>query len=407
MKIISRKTKQLEENSKWNNMLGFALLVGLLSLFGYLAIRAYILPGVDFRMFFAGAKLLAHGQNPYDYQLIYELVAEITGTYYGNVPYYYPLWLALIMIPYTFFPFHIARIAWILTIVVTFFFGSILALKLMPITQSKAKKWLIITAVTYLFLWANIFQEQVAALLFFAIALSLWGYHTNNYPLAGIALAFAASKPNITMLPVVALGLFYLSKQRKSAIWAIETVSIFVIITNLIIPGWSRHYLEPNFGEGAHNQLEGPGIIAGKRFTVTLLDWLPQFGIQQRGYIVIWIVLALVGLFLLWQAWKHQDVILLTAVAVSLNMVLTPYAMGYDFPVLTLPFIWILYRLRNKRNYIPSVIVLVVLLIFPFFERISYDAYWITLGIFVLIALQLPPLEKQPQSLEPDIIRSP
>jgi len=406
MNITSGKIKQLEENTKWNNLLGFASLVALLCLFGYLAIRAYILPGVDFRMFFAGAKLLAQGQNPYDYQLIYELVAEITGTYYGNVPYYYPLWLALLMIPYTFFPFQAARIVWIFTIVVTFFSGSILALNLMPITKSKAKKWLLLIVVTYLFLWANIFQEQIAALLFFAIVLSLWGHHTNNYPLAGIALAFAASKPNITMLAVIALGLFYLSKQRKSAIWAIETVSILVIITNLIIPGWSGYYLAPNFGEGAHNQLEGPGIIAGKRFTVTLLDWLPQFGIQGQGYTIIWIILMLAGLFLLWRAWKHQDALLLTAVAVTLNMVLTPYAMGYDFPVLALPFIWILNQLKNKRNYIPSVIILVALLIIPFFERISYDAYWITLGLFSLVALQLPPLGKQPQAVEPEIIRS-
>ena len=357
-------------------------------------------------MFYGGAKLLSHGQNPYDYQLIYELVAEITGTHYGNVPYYYPLWLALLMIPYTLLPFQTARIAWLLTIVFAFFFGSALTLKLMPFTNSNAKKWLLLIVVTYLFLWANIFQEQVAALMFFTIVLSLWGYHTKNYPLAGIALAFATAKPNITMLPVIALGLFYLSKQRKSAIWAIEVVSIFVIITNLIIPGWSRYYLEPNFGEGAHNQLEGPGIIAGKRFTVTLLDWLPQFGIQGQAYTVIWIVLTLIGLFLLWRAWKHQDAVMLTAVAVSLNMLLTPYAMGYDFPVLTLPFIWILQQLKNKRNYIPSIIILVALLIIPFFERINYDAYWITLGIFALVTLQLPPLKKQLQSVEPEIIRS-
>ena len=97
---------------------------------------------------------------------------------------------------------------------------------------------------------------------------------------------------------------------------------------------------------------------------------------------------------------------MLTAVAVSLNMLLTPYAMGYDFPVLTLPFIWILQQLKNKRNYIPSIIILVALLIIPFFERINYDAYWITLGIFALVTLQLPPLKKQLQSVEPEIIRS-
>ena len=57
-----------------------------------IAVTALLFFGQDFRVFYAAARLVLSGGNPYDYHALAPLLQSITGST-GNAPYYYAPWL--------------------------------------------------------------------------------------------------------------------------------------------------------------------------------------------------------------------------------------------------------------------------------------------------------------------------
>jgi len=107
MEIIKRKS----QNDAWARRLDFFTLATWWILGVWLAVISFVLYGMDFRGYYAAARVLLAGGNPYDYQQVAHVLLEITGEM-GNNPYYYPPWFAWFFIPFVVLPFQIARAAW-------------------------------------------------------------------------------------------------------------------------------------------------------------------------------------------------------------------------------------------------------------------------------------------------------
>src|SRR5688572_9349266 len=99
------------EKTRWLNRLDFAMLAMWLMLSVILAIISFVLFGQDFRGYYAAARVLLAGGNPYDYHLVARVLLDVTGEM-GNNPYYYPPWFSWLFIPVVFLPFQIARAIW-------------------------------------------------------------------------------------------------------------------------------------------------------------------------------------------------------------------------------------------------------------------------------------------------------
>jgi len=79
------------------------------------AIAAYVFLvfGQDFRGYYAAARVLLEGGNPYEYSQVARVLIDITG-WAGNNPFYYPLWFGWFFVPFTLLPFQTARAVWML-----------------------------------------------------------------------------------------------------------------------------------------------------------------------------------------------------------------------------------------------------------------------------------------------------
>src|SRR5262249_37484433 len=102
---------QKDQNRSWIRRFDFLALAAWLVMGTWLAFVAFILYGQDFRGYYAAARVLLAGGNPYDYYQVAPLLLKITGKM-GNNPYYYPPWFAWLFIPLSVLPFQIARAVW-------------------------------------------------------------------------------------------------------------------------------------------------------------------------------------------------------------------------------------------------------------------------------------------------------
>jgi len=69
--------------------------------------------GQDFRGYYAAARVLLIGGNPYDYKQLVPILLDVTGRI-GNNPYYYPPWFAWFITPIALLPYEISRGIWMI-----------------------------------------------------------------------------------------------------------------------------------------------------------------------------------------------------------------------------------------------------------------------------------------------------
>jgi hypothetical protein len=91
-------SKNTFNSSYATRLINFAALCAWLFSSVFMAISSLIWFGQDFRGYYAAARVLLLGGNPYDYEQLVPILLEATGRI-GNNPYYYPPWFAWFITP--------------------------------------------------------------------------------------------------------------------------------------------------------------------------------------------------------------------------------------------------------------------------------------------------------------------
>jgi hypothetical protein len=240
----------------------------------------------------------------------------------------------------------------------------------------------------YLLFWLSLRAAQVGALLFLLSVLSLWGYQRGKPWLAGAALSLLLTKPNVTWLTVPLFWLFYLRQQRRAAWWALGVLVALLLVSTLVLPGWYRHLAEPGFGAGATQELDGPDRVLHGRLNAVLRDWLRPWGIGEVGYWVVWFVLAGGSMVTVWLCWHNvRDEAYLMSLVAAVGLLLTFYAMQYDYPPMLLAYFWVCRALPQASGWRRWVgyAVLAFAHTVPVWERPVYEGYWILLVVLALL----------------------
>jgi hypothetical protein len=229
-------------------------------------------------------------------------------------------------------------------------------------------------------------------MLFALFVGALIAIRKNNGLLAGIALSLLLIKPNVTLLPVMAIMIWLMRNHRWKPVISMIIVTIGLLFTSFVItPEWYKSLFEPGFGQGLMNVLDGPAQIVTIRINTTLIDWLRMFGLNASTTYVIYSLLFLIGIiFLTIIAWKSNSLIEVAVSAILINFAITPYALQYDFPPLTIALLWALALIPSgRRKWSPIVSVIIVFFITSviFWERPISDGYWIIIGIMALTLL--------------------
>jgi hypothetical protein len=377
------------DRAQWRRLLDFAALVALICFLLAIGIESYAVHGVDFRGYYAAARVVLAGGNPYDYRVLSQVLLDVTGQM-GNNPYYYPPWLSVALIPLAWLPFQAARLVWAFLLLGAYWSGASLTFDVLEWKLGGWRRWLVMLSGAYLFVWISVRSEQLGTWLFLFVVLSLWGYKHDRAWLAGAGLALLLTKPNVTWLVVPALAWHYAVHRRRIIWWTLGILAGLLIISTWIVPGWYTHLGDAGFGAGLQYELDGPDQVRSVRLYTVLHDWLAQWGIAGGAFTVTWCVLAVGCGAALWWAWRRGVAVTFwAALASAFGLLLTPYALQYDYPPLILGVFWLYQALCRERGYLRWVAwaLLAFVASVPLWEHPVYDGYWMALGMASLLLL--------------------
>lgn len=366
----------------------YAFLITWVSVSLALAFSAFSLGGMDFNVYYAAARLTLSGGNPYDYS---QLAAEITTVTEINNPYYYLPWFTWSMSPLAMLPYEIARTLWSLVNMALWFLSLFNLQKIVNWPPAGWRRWGVYLIVTILFAWTTWGFEQVGILIFFLLTLSLLALKKENWLAAGIWLALLLFKPNITALPIAAILLWFILNRnwRPAFVTALATI-LLLAVSFLLTPDWLQTLLTPEKLTGLSYKFSESGGLDLIRYNTTLKDWLSVYNVTGIPSTIIYAFAAILGLTILgWTVFRSDSLVQTTALALVVTFAITPYALYYDYPALTLSLFYtndVTLR-RPALKWIKFALNALVLLSLFVGTTISYR-YWTTIAIAALMLFQ-------------------
>jgi len=377
------------DHRQWERLADLATLVAVVSMIVGIALEVYLYRGVDFRGYYAAARVILAGGDPYDYRQVAPVLLEITGKM-GNNPYYYPPWFALALTPLALLPYQLARAVWLLLNLAMMIAALVMTPAVLDWQVRGRRRWLAWLSAIYLFIWLSLRFEQTGTMLFFFLVLALWAARNGRDLLAGISLALLLTKPNVTWLVFALLMLVFYQRQRRVAGWALIALAALLIVSTAVLPGWCAHLREPGFGAGLTSVLDGPDRVKSIRLHTTLLHWL-TYTFRMPG-VAIWTVWGILAMgCLLWIVYALRARVEpghLAAIGVTVGLLLGPYVMQYDYPPLTVALFWVYRESRHLTGWQRWAVLAVLGGAFsvPVWERPIYDGFWILVAMTVLLA---------------------
>jgi hypothetical protein len=103
----------MDNKTSWVKRADFAALCAWLIASLFMATTALLWFGQDFRSYYAAARVLLAGGNPYNFHELAPALLAATGQV-GNYAYYNPPWFAWFVAPIALLPFEPARAIWML-----------------------------------------------------------------------------------------------------------------------------------------------------------------------------------------------------------------------------------------------------------------------------------------------------
>ena len=373
----------------WKRRINFSALAGWLILSLALAVISYLRYGEDFRGYFAATRVLLAGGNPYDYHLVAKELLYITGKM-GNNPYYYPPWFAWLFIPLSIFPFQIARAIWMAINVVVWTFSIKQLSSFVDWPKPGWQRYLFFMLGTFSFAWITWRYEQIGVLIFAMLVAIIISIQGEKWLWSGIWMTLLLIKPNITLMVVAGICLWLVGKRIwQPIIVMVLTLFVLLAISTLITPNWYAPFFEDGFGQGLKVALDGPGRVVALRINTTFLDWLATMNIVQKLRVPIYGIIIVVGLVIyFWAIYRSENFLQMISIILLVSYALTPYALQYDFPPLTIVLFWglkLCSSISPRVLHVGMVLTGFIASVLFWQQNISF-AYWIVVGLIVLVA---------------------
>lgn len=208
------------------NLIG-ALIIAL-SIVCLFVLNSFFEPHYDFNSFWGAGRALLQGRNPYDYEVIQDIL-EPRGTANFN----YPLYIAVLVVPLGLFDLETAKNIW-LTVSEVLFIASILLIS-RPVRQSRNLVLTTVASAAFVPTLITFFDQQTSMFTLFLLALIYHGLRKGRHALGGAALALSLIKPQ-TMALVLPVTLFRL--RRRGLIAFGITLAAMLAIALWLMPDW-------------------------------------------------------------------------------------------------------------------------------------------------------------------------
>ena len=205
---------------------------------------------LDFYPIWAGSRhVLLRRQNPYNQevmrqnqQAIYGRLALPDENQHG---YAYPAYTPFLLAPFLLLPFPYAAPLWIALQQILLVAAVLLLVRAMG-WQIEPWRLVLLCMVTTLFRYSMIVLVigQTAVWVLFTLALSLWAARRQRAVIAGLALAAGTLKPQLVLIPALALLVSLAPGLRRRATLAFASALVLLVGGSLLFAGfWFDDYL--------------------------------------------------------------------------------------------------------------------------------------------------------------------
>lgn len=304
-----------------------ALLVWLLAQFLPMA-------PLDLQNYLAATRMLVQRQNPY-----------------GQVEFFAPPWLALLLLPLVNLPLPVAAAVWLLLSVAAVAASVALAFRWLA-PRSRAQRLLFTTIIPTVMPAAlySYITGQLTPLVGTAVLASAWGISAQSgAALPVLGLLFASLKPHVALLPVLLCLLELVRKRdRRTILTTALCAGILAGLATLWQPHWAASLIKAWAGQdykGGAPNLISPGYL----------------GLRELG-ISPWLLIPLAAYTLL-RWWRDGLAPHVLSLALPVNLLLIPYSRSYDHVLLILPLLYLAgLKTRRGRRLLATAMVAVFVL---------------------------------------------
>jgi hypothetical protein len=343
----------------WTKIAVAALLVLLLLLDAYALYTIHLQKlgnALDYYPFWAGGReVVLQQQNPYDPAVMQSIQEAIYGR--PALPdenqhgYAYPAYAPFVVLPLLLIPFSLSASLWIAGQQFLVVAAVILTIRA---TGWQVGRWrlllLCLAAMTFRYTMVTLVLGQTSIWVLFFLALALWAAQRGRGGLAGLALAAASIKPQLVVLPALAMLVSLPAQVRKRTFLALGGAMAVLLIGSWLFSGnWMADYWQ---------QLQAYRGYSTTQFPVTALaeTWLPP----STSQVINALVSALLLGFLALESWPWRgrgQVSFPVALAVVVSQLVVPQTGSYNLVILLLPAVVALYRLSTSpRKRTPLVL---------------------------------------------------
>jgi len=207
-------------------------LVAVASIACLFLLNSFFEPHYDFNSFWGAGRALLQGRNPYDYEVIQDIL-EPRATANFN----YPLFIAVLVMPLGFFDLETAKNIW-LTVSEVLLLASIY-LSSRPVRHTRNLALSTICCAAFVPTLIALYDQQTSMFSLFLLSLAYYGLQRGRNALAGGALAVSLVKPQ-TMALVLVVSLFRLGRQGLVAFGG--TLAAMLVIAFGLMPDWPIHW---------------------------------------------------------------------------------------------------------------------------------------------------------------------
>ena len=305
--------------------------------------------GVDFMTHWVGTRALFHGESPYSKSV----ALRVQTLFYGRPAQSgenefldpYLIYMEVIFAPFALISdYTVARAVWMTFLGLSTIAIFILSLK---ITDWKPGIGILIFYLLYCVFGYHsvrpIINGNVTTVITLLILTSIWAIQNKKEPIAGLLMAVATAKPNLTLLPMLLLILWMVRLKRwRFIVWFSGSLLLLVLGGMLIIPNWPLQNLGNLLRYTSYNP---PTTIAA-----ALEQWNPVYG-HWIGVAIYTIII--IFLIVEWRKVLRADFqIFLSVFSVTLvaNQWLGISTDPGNFIILTLPLVLVLKSLNELPN---------------------------------------------------------
>jgi hypothetical protein len=216
----------------------------------YRTLTSQVPGGNDFYPRWRGTRaLLLDGQDPYSEEVTLQIQKDMYGRPARDdedqVAFAYPLYVALLILPFSLLPYPLAQAFWLSALILTALATLVVVLRTLdwnphPVALVGLAVWFVLFYPTA----RSVILGQISIVVLVLVALALWALKDGRSFLAGCLLGLSTVKPQLVFL-IVPFLLLVSSRRRnyRAVAGFLSVVGILLVVTSIILPTWIPSFI--------------------------------------------------------------------------------------------------------------------------------------------------------------------